>query len=386
MSQTPTRLDRAEELSILNTIAKELNRSVDLKQALSTVLHLVARLLGLETSWIFLIDESTDETYLGASHNLPPGLARSPEKMEGRCYCLDTYRSGDLKGAANVNVIGCSRLSGLVEGTGGLKYHASIPIYAEEKKIGVLNVASAEWRKLTADDLNLLNTIADLMSIAVERARLYDRSVSLGAVEERYRLSRELHDTLGQDLTAILLRLETLDAKLDSGASGDSLKDSVNQIMSLTRESLDEARRSVQDLRAAPLEGHNLSGAIARLVAETQSRSNINLTYESIGAGRPLPEHIEAGLYRIAQEAVNNVVQHAQAKEAVVTLTCTPSQLHLTVEDDGIGLEPSEIQGDRYGLTGLNERAHLLGGDLNLESTEGEGTRVEIIVPLEGTS
>jgi two-component system, NarL family, sensor kinase len=384
MSQTPSRLERAEELSILNQIAKELNRSVDLKQALTTVLHQVARLLGLETSWIFLIDEATDESYLGASHNLPPGLAENPEMMEGRCYCLDTYRSGDLKGAANINVIGCSRLSGLVEGTGGLKYHASIPIYADEKKIGVLNVASAEWRKLTSDDLNLLNTIADLMSIAVERARLYDRSVSLGAVEERYRLARELHDTLGQDLTAILLRLETLDAKLESGVGPDALQESVRQIMSLTRDSLDEARRSVQDLRAAPLEGHSLSVALARLISEMQSRSPVTMTYDSVGASRPLPDHIEAGIYRIAQEALNNVVRHSNAGKAEVTLACTPIQLHLTVVDDGIGFDPSTIPGDRYGLKGLNERAHLLGGELNLESTEGKGTRVEVIVPLEG--
>jgi two-component system NarL family sensor kinase len=216
---------------------------------------------------------------------------------------LDTFRSGDLKGAANINVITCSRLYGLVEGTEGLKYHASIPLYAEAKKIGILNVASREWRKLTSDDLSLLNTIADLMSIAIERARLYDRSVSFGAVEERYRLARELHDTLGQDLAAILLRLETLDARLDSGASQLTLKETVQQIMTLTRDSLDEARRSVQDLRAASLEGLNLTGALSKLVSDTRALfPNIWLVYESVGAGRPLPVHVEAGLYRIAQE------------------------------------------------------------------------------------
>lgn len=376
--------DHTEELAILNTIAKELNRSVDLQQALATVLHQVARLLGLDTSWIFLLDEVTGESYLAASHNLPPALREDPRKMEGRCYCLDTYRSGDLKGAANVNVVTCSRLHGLVEGTEGLKYHASIPIYADDKKIGVLNVASTAWRKLTKDDLNLLNTLADLMSIAIERARLYDRSVSFGAVEERYRLARELHDTLGQDLAAILLRLETLDARLDAGAAPDSLKESVEQIMSLTRDSLDEARRSVQDLRAAPLEGQTLDGALSALVAEVRTASGIDVLYESAGAGRPLPDHVETGLYRIAQEAVNNVVRHARARTAVVTLLCSPGQVHLTVEDTGIGFDPSDIPDDRYGLRGLNERAHLLGGEFNLESTEGEGTRVEVIIPLEG--
>ena len=224
------------------------------------------------------------------------------------------------------------------------------------------------------------------MSIAIERARLYDRSVSFGAVEERYRLARELHDTLGQDLAAILLRLETLDARLDSGASQLTLKETVQQIMTLTRDSLDEARRSVQDLRAASLEGLNLTGALSKLVSDTRALfPNIWLVYESVGAGRPLPVHVEAGLYRIAQEAINNVVKHANADTASITLVCSPVQVHLTIEDDGIGFDPADIAIDRYGLRGLNERASLLGGNLNLESTEGEGTRVEVIVPLEGT-
>ena len=222
------------------------------------------------------------------------------------------------------------------------------------------------------------------MSIAIERARLYDRSVSLGAVEERYRLARELHDTLGQDLAAIVLQLENLDAKLDAGAPTGDLKGVIQQIMTLTRDSLDGARRSVQDLRAAPLEGQTLSGALAKLVRETNESSSIRVAYESMGAGRPLLDHIEAGLYRIAQEAINNVTKHAKASEARVSLVCSPSQAHLTIEDNGIGFDPAELSQDRYGLRGLDERARLLKGDLNLESTKGKGTRVEVIVPLEG--
>jgi two-component system NarL family sensor kinase len=156
--------------------------------------------------------------------------------------------------------------------------------------------------------------------------------------------------------------------------------------MTLTRDSLDEARRSVQDLRAASLEGLNLTGALSKLVSDTRALfPNIWLVYESVGAGRPLPVHVEAGLYRIAQEAINNVVKHANADTASITLVCSPVQVHLTIEDDGIGFDPADIAIDRYGLRGLNERASLLGGNLNLESTEGEGTRVEVIVPLEGT-
>lgn len=136
------------ELSVLNSIARELNRSVDLGEALRFTLAQVAELLGLRTGWIWLLPDNSSTPYLAASQNLPPALAREPRRMDGSgyCYCLDTYRRGDLEGAANVNVLTCSRLAGLVDGTDGLRYHASIPLYAGEKKLGVMNVASPGWR------------------------------------------------------------------------------------------------------------------------------------------------------------------------------------------------------------------------------------------------
>ncbi len=100
------------------------------------------------------------------------------------------------------NVVTCSRLKNLVDGTDGLRYHASIPLYAHGKQLGVLNVASTDWRELSQEDLQLLYTVGDLLGIAVERARLFARSAHLGALEERNRLARELHDTLAQGLTA----------------------------------------------------------------------------------------------------------------------------------------------------------------------------------------
>jgi DNA-binding NarL/FixJ family response regulator len=135
--------------------------------------------------------------------------------MEGDCYCLRTYREGDLEGAANVNVVTCSRIKNLVDGTDGLRYHASIPLYASNNiRLGVLNVASEDWRELSAEDLRLLYTVGDLLSIAIERARLYERSVQLGTSEERNRLAREIHDTLAQGLAAIALQLESAEAFL----------------------------------------------------------------------------------------------------------------------------------------------------------------------------
>ncbi|HEX6386440.1 MAG TPA: GAF domain-containing sensor histidine kinase [Anaerolineae bacterium] len=369
---------RNRELSILNSIAQALNRSVDLEQALQTVLAQVAELLDLQTGWVWLLHEESGDSYLAAAQNLPPALANNPHKMEGSCYCLRTFREGDLEGAANVNVVECSRLYGLVDGTDGLRYHASIPLYAHGRKLGVLNVASTDWRRLSPEDLQLLYTIGDLLGIAIERARLFDKSAQVGAVEERNRLAREIHDTLAQGLTAVSLQLESADALLEVEVEPARVRQVVRQALALTRANLEEARRSVLDLRAAPLEGRTLAQALAELAKD----SAVPVALQVTGANRPLPPRVEISLYRIAQEALNNVNQHALAAKARIALVVTPTKVQLIVEDNGRGFDLEQIPENRYGLVGLNERVKLLNGRMQLESSPGAGTRLEVKIPL----
>jgi two-component system NarL family sensor kinase len=370
------------ELSILNTIAQALNREVDLDRALQATLAQAAKLLNLRTGWIWLLREDTGESYLAAALNLPPALAERPERMEGTCYCLDTYRAGDLAGAANVNVVTCSRLKWLAGGTAGLRYHASIPLNAHGRPLGVLNVASPDWRELSGDDLRLLYTVGDLLSIAVERARLFQKQVAFGAAEERNRLAREIHDTLAQGLTAIALQLETADALLEAGAPPERARQTVAQALGLARANLEEARRSVLDLRAAPLEGRTLTEALKALAEEWSRKSAAPVRFKATGGSPALPQRVEAGLYRIAQEALANAVRHAEARHIRLALATKASEVTLTVEDDGQGFDAARIPSGRYGLVGLNERARLLGGTLDLQSSAGEGTRVVVTVAL----
>lgn len=378
--QTAVLQRRNRELEILNVIAHALNQSVDLNQALEAALKNVAILLDLDTSWIWLIHEDTGEHYLAASQNLPPVLRDNPVRMEGWCYCVDTYMKGDLKGAANVNVVACSRLKNLVEGTDGLQYHASIPLYAHGKKVGILNVASTTWRELSEEDLRLLNTIGDLLSIAIERARLFEQSAELGAVEERFRLARELHDTLGQGLAAVLLRLEALDALLEGDASREKMAKTVQDAMGLARDNLEDARRAVLDLRAVSLDGRSLMIALRSLCDSVADQ--IVVRFKTTG-NRPLPVRVEAALYRMVQEALHNVLQHAKATQVKVFLVMTVDGVQLVIEDDGCGFDPDDVPTNHFGLMGLNERVHLLAGTLAVESAPNEGTRLTIDIPLE---
>ena len=384
VSDTEKLQRRNRELSILNAIADALNREVDLTRALHVALSQVAELLDLQTGWIWLLRDDTGESYLAAAQNLPPGLAHNPQRMAGSCYCLDTYRAGDMDGAANVNVVTCSRLRELASDTAGLRYHASIPLDAHGKRLGVLNVASPDWRELSPDDLQLLYTVGDLVGLAIERARLFASRAEFGAAEERNRLAREIHDTLAQGLAAITLQLETADALLEAQASTERARQAVTQALALARANLEEARRSVLDLRAAPLEGRTLAEALQALAAETAAKWQVPVRFAAHGAGDPLPPRVEASLYRLAQEALTNAIRHAQAATVLVELTHGADWVRLVVQDDGHGFDARAIPKGRYGLIGLNERVRLLGGRLQLESSPGEGTRVQVDVPLKG--
>lgn len=377
---------RNHELSVLNAIARELNRSVDLDEALEFTLAQVAELLDLRTGWIWLAGEDSPQTYLAASRNLPPALSNNPSLMDGSeyCYCLDSYGRGDLSGAANVNVLACTRLSGLVDGTDGLRYHASIPLYAGEEKLGVMNVASPDWRSLSERDLHLLYTIGDLLSIAVERARLFSRSARIGALEERNRLAREIHDTLAQGLTATMLQLESADALLHAGGGFERARQPLRRALNLTQANLEEARRSVLDLRAALLEDRPLAEALEALMSRWEAETGLEARFEAVNGARPLPPRVEVALYRVCQEALANVARHAAADRVTVRLVVTPERVRLGVEDDGRGFDAEQVPAERHGIVGMRERVNMLGGVFELHSAPGGGTSVGATVPLEG--
>jgi two-component system, NarL family, sensor kinase len=214
------------------------------------------------------------------------------------------------------------------------------------------------------------------LSIAIERARLFSRSMEAGAAEERTRLAREIHDTLAQGLTAITLQLETADALLEANQTGPRARQAVQQALALTRQNLEDARRSVLNLRAAPLENQTLREALEALARDYAARWNLQIEFTANVSGS-LSAHLETGIYRIAQEALANAVRHAQAKTLIVTLTTTPDSALLVIEDDGIGFDPKRVTVGRYGLIGLNERAKLLGGTLDICTVPSEGTRIE---------
>jgi two-component system NarL family sensor kinase len=380
------------ELTTLTALAQALSRSADLSESLDSALATVADLLGLETGWVWLLDGETEEPRLAAARSLPPVLRDHPEAMHGDCYCLSTFRAGDLRGAANVNVVWCSRLEKVVGAAAGessagtsLRCHASVPLAVGERRLGMLNVASSDWRVLSDDELSLLTTAGALVSLAVERSRLEAAGARALAAEERNRLAREIHDTLAQSLAGLTMQLEVADA-LAARQGDERLIQAVTRALALTRSTLQEARRSVLDLRAAPLEGRTLPRALGDLAADVRSAApalGVEVASEGFDRiGRSLPPAVEVGLYRIAQQALANVLRHAGPARALVRLTLEAGRVRLRVEDNGVGFDPTALPPDRFGVVGMGERARLLGGTLTIETSPGRGTAIEVVVPL----
>lgn len=374
------------ELKILNAVSEALNSSPDVREALERSLGLVADILGLRTGWVWLLDQDTNHFYDAAERELPPYL-QERVRMAGRrrCWCIDDFRDGQLT-PTNIDVIECSRLEPAFRGksaelAAGLRYHASIPLYFQDKPLGIMNVTGPEWRKLTPDELRLLSTIAYQVGIAIERARLAENATRLARAEERTRLAREIHDTLAQGLTAIALNIESAMYRLDKHP--DQARERLEQALATARENLEEARRSVLDLRsAARLEGKPLAEALAGLGRTFTSDTGIPVTVETKGVDR-LSLRTESELYRIAQEALTNVRKHAHAHRVQIDLRRRGQRLSLTVKDDGVGLSGRASRSDTHGLIGMRERAKLLGGRLQVSSKSGEGTRIVARVPVE---
>ncbi len=375
-------LPRAKELRILYAIADELNGATDVTQALERMLSIIAGLLRLRTGWIWLIDPETKRFYNAASHNLPPYL-REPVRMTGSwCQCTQDFRDGKLS-PHNIDVIECSRLAPAVQcnqraQTGGLRYHASVPLYFRGRPLGIMNLTGPRWRRLSRAELRLLSTIALQAGAMIERARLVDEGARLARIEERTRLAREIHDTLAQRFTAIALQLE---GTLKHLASADKARNELNWALDMAREGVGEARGSMLALRGSPPAGKPLPQALEALARTFTSRTGVHVHVDATATSLSPP--VESELLAIANEALTNVGKHARATQVELNLTTRGGRVNLSIRDNGAGYKKGMSNG--HGILGMRERARLIDGSLTIAGGRKRGTIVRVTVPLQKT-
>jgi two-component system NarL family sensor kinase len=375
-------LSQTRALRVLKEVAEALNSATTEQQATGEALRRMVDLLGVETGWVWLRDPASGHFYNAAVQSLPPYL-QEPVRMTGRsCWCLELFRSGQLT-ARNIDVVGCSRLAPAVasheaESTAGLRCHASVPLYAGDRPLGVMNLAMRGWRRLTRQELDLLTTIADQVGVAIERARLAGQSIEHARADERARIARDVHDTLAQEFTAVGLHIE---AGLSHLEPRNRARPALRLALDAARQGLDEARRSITSMRRSPLENQSLAEGLGALSRRFTAETGVLVRLEIADAG-PLPAETEAELFRIAGEALANVRKHARAREVSLRLQVVRRQLRLTVADAGAGFRMRGARVRGFGLSGIEDRARAAGGRATIRSAPGRGTTVTVTVPL----
>lgn len=232
--------------------------------------------------------------------------------------------------------------------------------------VQLMDTQREQRQKLTEANLKLNMYANTLEELAVSR--------------ERNRLARELHDTLAHTLSGLAVQLEALNTVLppEQGETRQMLEHALHT----TRSGLMETRRALRALRATQLENHGLRQALTNLVGSIRQRSGIDLDVCIPESLEQLPPHIEQAIYRIAQEALENVLQHSNATKTSLEISCENHTLEMVIRDNGEGFDTGNPDlNERMGLTGMHERAAVLGGLLHVQSSPGSGTKIRLEIP-----
>ena len=206
-------------------------------------------------------------------------------------------------------------------------------------------------------------------------------SENLAQTQERNRIARELHDTLAHTLSSVSVQLEAIKALFERNP-GEARK-MLGQTLENTKNGLAETRRVLIDLRASELESYGLTGAIRNLVQSAAERGGFKAEFHLDPEMDMLPEDVAHCLYRVTQEASENVLRHSGARKIWVSLLPESSSVKLTVSDNGSGFELDELEKNHLGIRGMRERVEMLGGEFNVQSVQGQGTEVKAVLDRE---
>ena len=358
--------DRNEELVALNALAATLTRSLDPAELLGGAVEAVRVILPVTAAAGYTVFEG--DLQLVTHH--PTRLGEAREELDG------VVATALKTGTPAVRMSKAGRL-------------VAIPVVAGGPALGALAALVPISVEVPKRIRILLGAVADQVGLALRTAQFAAEGRELAVLEERTRLAREIHDTLAQQLTGIVLQLEAAEALQSRNDSRRS-----RELMVAAREqarlALQEARRSVWNLRPMPLEAAGLTAAVALEAERFGARTGMAVTVRNDGVPRhlALSPQSEVAVFRILQEALANAGQHSQASHVEVELRAGHGELALTVSDDGSGFDAgvegvSGAGGDSFGLVGMRERARLIGAAFKVTSEPASGTTVSVRVPLE---
>jgi signal transduction histidine kinase/HAMP domain-containing protein len=383
IERTEKERQRAEQLRTINEVSRKISSIVNLDELLAYVGNLLRQTFHFHNVNIFLFEPSSGKLMLktlhfsGQKNVIPVGV---PLEMDDNGLIGRAARSGEY---TLINDLAKEPVKGNDGESSQIRSELAVPVKMGGRVLGVLDIESLEADGFDENDIFTAQTLADQLAVAIENARLYQETRSLAVTEERNRMAREIHDTLAQGFTGIILQLEATEQAL--GETSDEVQKHLNQARSLARKSLAEARRSVWNLSPQALEQLRLDEAVKHEVERFKTDHAIEARFMQYGERRDLPPETGTALFRICQEALANIGKHAKATQVDVVLNYEPNSIGLTVKDNGIGFEvqPDGKSGKGgFGLISMRERVLGQRGKFEVQSEKDVGTVISVSIPL----
>jgi nitrate/nitrite-specific signal transduction histidine kinase len=366
--------DRTRELSTLNAVSAVVSRSLDLGKVMRAALTKTLETMGMEAGAAFRLDEEGTLSLMAHEGLSDPFIEQVREMPLQRSIAaqavdeagpvvraVDDYPDGPLKALLREE---------------SLESVISVPLVARGEILGVLNLAARTRRTITPEERSLLASVGQQAGVAVENARLYEQAEVAAAAAERTRLARELHDAVSQTLFSASMIADVLPRLWERDPEEGRRR--LEDLRRLTRGAMAEMRTLLWELRPSALLETNLGELLGQLSRAVAGRADIDVALNVERLVSP-PADVKVALYRIAQEALNNVVKHAQASRVVMILREGEGEVTLSIRDDGRGFASQDIPPGHLGLSTMGERAASIGAALTVESDPGQGTEVYVV-------
>src|SRR6185369_14642727 len=236
----------------------------------------------------------------------------------------------------------------------------------------------SQKRAFRAEEIELAQALSNQAMLAMQLTRLSAESRDSAVIAERNRMARDIHDTLAQGLTGVIMQLEAVKGEIAQNDLAEA-KERVERAGDLARVGLGEARRSVRALRPRSLQDATLCMALDDLLKRMTNGSGLQAEFHLEGGEPVMPAEWEEGLLRVAQESLTNTIKHAKAKNFRATLTIGAKEIQFRLVDDGVGFD-LHAEHEGFGLMGMKERVDQIGGQFILRSMPGQGTEIQIIL------
>src|SRR5215216_5492958 len=375
-----------ERVATLSGIAASLTLDLPVGDALDVLAEGVVNASTAVASLVILTGEETDTLRPAGSHGLPEGFTaglQAAYSAGAQSPTLEAFRRRrpmlvrDFRRFVLNNPLYAPIHHFVREAPWDTLY--IVPLISRGRALGTINLYYLPEQEPGEDEKVFLGAVADQTAVAVENVRLFAGVRDKAALEERQRLARELHDSVSQALYGITLGTKTARTLLDKNP--DRVADPLDYVLSLAEAGQAEMRALIFELRPESLKKEGLVAALEKQADALKARHGIDVV-ATLCNEPEAPLEVKEAVYRIAQEALHNIVKHARAGNVEIKMQCTPEQITLEIIDNGVGFEARGDFPGHLGLRSMRERALHLGGVLEVVSSPGKGTRICAQVPI----